>query len=280
MKTKVIFLVFLNLSFTFTIGTNPGMGFVSEDIWTDFTFCSCYPSIIDIYDNQVNRNGYSVDDRVEPEQFIFELNITKLSNTHLEITRHVHVMTEFKTVVEFGSEYINTAGYHSFNLNANRIYIQLIANSTELELHSIQGQYRLSADNGSVLQEWNNFSLWNCSPTGKELFDYDKNVHNMTTKLNISEIGNGTFRITYFRGGIEAIAAGNDYKTNGSFVFNDKGSSGHITYYGENGTFVKGSYLLEDFGVLYRDLDGFPFYFSLAIAIVIPFIRKIRKKQE
>ena len=265
------------MSLLFSFGTNFSLSANSEEIWTDFTFCSCKPSHLDIYDNQLNINDYSVDEKIEPESFTLELNITSMTDTLLEIFRYTNFVNETGSIYEQGSKYINSFGYQSFVINANRIVIRLIANSTELEFHSIHGLYRLVAENGSEIINWEDFSLWNCAPTDRLIFDDGYNVHNITTHLKLSEVGNGTFYLHYYKGRTETEALITEYTSNGTYSLNEQGRNIYMVYFGENGTFAKGSYLVEDLGMLYRDAEGFPFYIPVLMAMVLTLLRKRKK---
>ena len=57
------------LVFSLSTGTITSFGEIKANDWIEFAFTTCYPNSEMIYDNQRDKNGLSVDHRVEPENF-------------------------------------------------------------------------------------------------------------------------------------------------------------------------------------------------------------------
>ena len=281
MKKSLLFLVFLNLSFLITITELPTKGQDNDNNWIDFAFCNCSPYFETIYNNQQNSNGFSVDTSSEPETFILELNITFLTNTYIEIYRRIDFTRSNNYVFEQGSEYIYSTGSYNFILKANTLSLNLISNSTTLHFDSVQGFYRLFRNGSNMIFDWKYFSLFNCSPYFKLIFKDDNNVHNITTHISIDSIGDSPLHIDYSRKGLfDGVSKGTEFTTNGSFAYNDVGSSVSLSYYGDNNSIVNGSYLIEDLGIVSKNISGFNSLDFLVLIVNIVLIRKIRMKKK
>ena len=281
MKKSLIFLVFLNLSFLSTTAELPVKAQDNNNSWIDFAFCNCNPYYETIYNNQQNNNGYSFDDSIEPETYTLEVNITNLTNTSIEIYRKIDFTQSNKYVFEQGSDYIYSTGSYNFILKANTLTLNLISNSTTLQFDSVQGFYRLFRNGTTMIFDWKYFSLLNCSPNFKLIFKDDNNVHNITTHISIDSMTDGSLNIYYSRKGLlDGVSKVTEFTTNGSFAYNDIGSSISVSYYGENNSLVNGSYLIEDLGIVSKNISGFNSLDFLVLIVNIVLIRKIRMKKK
>ncbi|MHA1991946.1 MAG: hypothetical protein ACXACX_19550 [Candidatus Hodarchaeales archaeon] len=255
----------------------------SEPSWTSFTLISCNFGLLKIFEGEMGIV-------MIPDNVTVDLNVSSIDNGYLMISSeyiHFGLVDEVVRVDKWGYE-INNTGNYSYQFFSHRLFLIHYSfynyNSSKVldtvVSTSLSGTYRLRSIE-SQSEEWIPFSVGNCYPKSVNILNAEEDIYSVTIHFDITEILLGTLNLNYeYQGGLNYNNHTIDIKTTGTDEFNLKGSNIKIFVSGKNGSYVKGAYYIENFGLINKYTSGFETLISLSAFLALSLALKRRKKHK